>query len=213
MSNIVDSYKGTLKDLEKFKQRIMLEINELGGNDQAFKRTRVYPMAKVDPLIIEGYPVMQFGYEGMLPLYDENDYGYLRMIRNYYYRATFDAYDYSKLKIPLMKEVALVFVQYFKNKIIQDLDNRNKKYIQDAIKYTRLFGDDYWENFWNVDMAFLDEEKAHVQVYVVEQKNLPSFLNFLMKNHERLKNNINYLPTKEEYFNQFAREKENNKKM
>lgn len=199
--------KEMLKKLELLKRDIMEEINEIRENDQAVRRTTVYPMAKVQPLIIEGYPVFQFGYEGLLPTHKEDDYEYLSLIRNYYFCATFDSYDFKKLKLPAMKEVVIIFVQYFKNKKIRDLDNRNKKYIQDAIRQTNLFGDDHWQNVWNIDIGFLDKERDHVQVYVVERKNVVSFMDYLLKHHEEFKDGSKYLPSKTEYDKQFAKEK------
>ncbi len=35
----------------------MSQINMLGGNEDAIKRTSVYPRAKVKPMIISGYSV------------------------------------------------------------------------------------------------------------------------------------------------------------
>ncbi|RKJ36966.1 hypothetical protein D7X33_37925 [Butyricicoccus sp. 1XD8-22] len=146
-----------------------------------------------------------------MPTYKEDDQEYLSMIRRYYFRATLDSYDYSKLKLPAMSEVAIIFVQYFIDNKIRDLDNRNKKYIQDAIRHTRLYGDDSWHNVWNLDMGFLDEEKDHIQVYVVERINLSSFVDFLIKHHEKLKAETKYLPTKEEYMKYFAKENHSRK--
>ncbi|WP_077319078.1 hypothetical protein [Virgibacillus proomii] len=196
-----------LKDVERLRQDVMREINEIGANDQTTKKTTVYPMAKIEPLMVEGYPVFRFGYEGLLPIFIEDDYEYLSMIRNYYFRATLDSYDFKRFRLPVMKEVVVIFVQYFLNKKIGDLNNRNKKYIQDAIRQTRLFGDDDWQNVWNMDIGFLDNEKDHIQVYVVERKNLSSFMGYLMKYHEKLKDGTNYLPTKAEYEKYFANEK------
>src|SRR5690625_4471794 len=178
-------YKELLKKVEEMKENIMYSLNVLDYNEQTTKRTTVYPMARVEPFVVEGYPVFQFAYEGLIPTYKENDLEYLSMIRHYYYRATLDAYDYTKFNKPVMNEVVLIMVQYFENEMIRDLDNRNKKQIQDAIRQTGLFGSDSWNNLWNFDIGFLDEEKNHVQVYVVEKDNFGSFYQFLMKNHKQ----------------------------
>ena len=202
-----DHLKEMLKKLELFKQEIMKEINRLDKNDEAIVRTTVYPMAKVKPLEINGYPVFQFGYEGMLPLYKEDDYEYLSMIRHYYFRATFDAYDYSKLKLPAMEKAVIIFVHYFKDDSIRDLDNRNKKYIQDAIRQTRIINSDSWQHVWNMDMAYKDKEKSHVQVYVVPQHHFTDFIQFLMDNHDTLKNGTKYLMKRSEYEAEYMKEK------
>lgn len=200
-----DSLKEMLKRLESFKQEIMKEINRLGKNDEAIRRTTVYPMAKVKPLIINEYPVFQFSYEGILPHYKENDHDYLSMIRHYYYRATFDSYDFSKFQLPVMEKAVVIFVHYFNNNIIRDLDNRNTKYIQDAIKQTRIIRDDNWKNVWNMNIAFLDEEKCHLQVYVVPSSNIGNFIDYLISHHEDLKKDTDYPINRVEFERQFIK--------
>lgn len=199
--------KEALKNLEKLKQNIMRIINKMNCNEQSIRRTTVYPMAKVEPLMINGYPVFQFGYEGLLPLYKENDFEYLSMIRHYYYRATFDAYDFSKINTPVFKRAVIIFVHYFNTEMERDLDNRNKKYIQDAIRQTGIIGRDDWKHVWNMDIAFLDEERNHVQIYVTPTEKLIDFLSYLLENHEKLKENTKYLPKKEDYETEFLKSK------
>lgn len=171
-----------LKNTEEMKVYLMSRINELGGNEDTIRRTTVFPMAKVKPMIVDEYPVYQFSYEGALPLYKEADRDYLAMIRHYYFRATLDAYDFSKTDFKFDKSVILI-AQHYENKIIRDLDNRNRKLIQDAIRHTGLIGDDSWWRVWNVDMGFLDPRGNHVQVYVVSQDNCSKFIRFLQEEH------------------------------
>jgi len=63
----------TLKNIERLKVGIMKQINELNYNKDAVVPTTVYPMAKVQPMVINNYPVFQFSYEGMLPHYKHSD--------------------------------------------------------------------------------------------------------------------------------------------
>ena len=174
-----------LKSIEELKVYIMSEINKLGGNDVAIKRTTVYPMAKVKPMLINGYPVFQFSYEGALPAYKENDRDYLALIRHYYNRATFDSYDFTKIDFKFSQSV-IITAHYFNNMQIRDLDNRNRKLIQDAIRQTGLIGDDSWSRVWNVDVGFLDPKGNHVQVYVVPQENFSNFMSYLLDEHWEL---------------------------
>lgn len=98
------------------------------------------------------------------------------MIRHYYYfRSTFDAYDFSKINIKFDRSV-IINAQHYENKIIRDFDNRNRKLIQDAIRHTGLIGDDSWWRVWNVDIGFLDPRGNHVQIYVVSQENFVEFI-------------------------------------
>ncbi|MFS0574977.1 hypothetical protein AB1K83_05045 [Sporosarcina sp. 179-K 3D1 HS] len=174
-----------LKNIEEMKVYLMARINRLGGNNDAIGSTSVYPMARVKPMFINGYPVFQFSYEGALPLYKEADRDYLAMIRHYYYRATLDAYDFSKINIKFDKS-AIIIAHHYENKVIRDLDNRNRKLIQDAIRHTGLIGDDSWWRVWNVDVGFLDPRGNHVQVYVVPQENFAEFITYLQSEHFHL---------------------------
>ena len=174
-----------LKNIEELKVYIMSQINKLGGNYTAIKRTSVYPMAKVKPMLINDYPVFQFSYDGALPAYKEDDRDYLALIRHYYYRATFDSYDFSNIDFKFDQSV-IITAHYFNNMQIRDLDNRNRKLIQDAIRQTGLIGDDSWSRVWNVDVGFFDPKGNHVQVYVVSQDNFAHFMSYLQDAHWEL---------------------------
>ena len=191
----------------------MKEYNYLDYNDEAIRITTVYPMAKVKPLIINGYPVMQFAYEGVLPLYDKVDIPYQEKIKHYYYLATFDSYDYKKLLLPVFDKATIVFVHYFNYKQLSDLDNRNTKYIQDAIKLIKVIRDDNWDNVWNVNMGYYDEERSHVQVYVVEQENMGDFIIYLKDNHESMKIPEHETPKLEDYEEAFIAYQKEQKKI
>lgn len=196
-----DELKKLLVDLESLKAGIMREINRQNANEQARFPTTVYPLAKIEPLKINGYSVIQFNYEGALPLYNNQNKKYLSMIRHYYFRSTLDCYDYDDLDIKFDRAV-IVFVQYFKDLIVSDLDNRNTKYIQDAIRATNIINDDNWRNVWNMNMAFHDKTN-HIQVYVLSQENFGNFYTYLLNNHNELKKNNDYIVKKEEVFNEY----------
>lgn len=197
--------EGILKGMEYSKQYIMREINALGLNDETVRRTTVYPVGKVKPMYIEGYPVFHFGYEGALPYYDKEDHEYNSMVKQYYYSATFDGYDYSKLTLPVMEKATIVFVHYFNDMKIRDLDNRSRKYVQDAIRLTGIIKDDNWQNVWNLDIGFYDKNKSHVQVYVVPTDNFPHFIGYLIKNHKEMSIELEDLPKRKVYEKEFLR--------
>lgn len=195
--------KEMLSIMEELKIGIMEKLNAEGENKgKAVRPTTVYPLAEVKPMMINNYPVFQFSYEGLLPHFNESDKKYLRMIRQYYHRATLDSYNYDNLDVTIKRAVVL-FVQYFNSYIPRDLENRNKKFIQDAIKYTKIINDDTWHSVWNMDIGLLDEEKNHVQVYVLPQRNFSDFYNYLMDHHEKLKERGTYLIKKEEAFHEY----------
>lgn len=178
--------KGFLKEIERLKVGITREINRLNGNQEAVFPTEVYPMAKVQPMIIDNYPVFQFSYDGLLPHNRERDSEYNRIIRNYYFRATFDAYDFEKINIRF-KEAVIIFAQYFNDDIVRDLDNLNTNHIQNAIRHTGIIKDDNWHNLWGMNIGFKDPESNHVQVYLVDRNDFVKFYSYLIKEHEQLK--------------------------
>jgi len=191
----------TLKNIERLKVGIMKQVNELNCNKDAVAPTTVYPMAKVQPMAINNYPVFQFSYEGMLPHFNNENREYNSMIKDYYFRATYNAYNFEQISMKF-KHSVIIFVQYFKDKVIRDLENRNKKHIQDAIRNTGLINDDNWQNVWNMDLGYKDKEDNHVQVFVVEKENSVDFYSYLLENHEELKKDTPDSITKGDVFSE-----------
>lgn len=193
---------GTLEDLEKtlkhldiLRVNIMKAINDVKYNldmsaYRKVKPAQAHPLSKVTHEVIDNIPYFQFSYDGMLPHFNERDNEHLSLIRKYYLKATLSAYDYSKIDYKF-KNAFIVFVQYFKDNIIRDLENRNKKYIQDAIKATGLISDDCWHSVWNADLGFLDPESNHVQVYLVSKEDFANFYNILLEKHDEMKRTFN----------------------
>jgi|SRR5690625_244450 len=200
----------TLKNIERLKVGIMKQLNELNANKDSIAPTTVYPMAKVQPMIINEYPVFQFSYEGMLPHYKENDKEYNSMIKDYYFRSTIDAYDFEQITHEF-EQSYIIFVQYFENEVVRDLDNRNKKHIQDAIRNTNIIADDNWQNVWTTDLGFKDVDKNHVQVYVVSRDNYIDFISYLLEHHEEMKESKKDAITKEEFFLEYQERKRKEK--
>lgn len=202
--------KRHLISIEKLKEGIMLQINRLNENKEAIAPTKVYPVGSVQLHEINDYPVVQFNYEGLLPLYIE-DCEYEKLIKNYYFHATISAYNYEGLENILSDEVIIIYCQYFKDEIVRDLDNRNFKYIQDAIRSTCLIADDNWNSVWNMNMGLSDDEN-HVQVYVVNRKNYIDFCKWLESNHYMLANKEIYPFDKDDFIKKYQNEIANNEK-
>jgi len=64
----------------------------------------------------------------------------------------------------------------------RDLDNRNKKYVFDAIRDTGVLHDDTWQDISMMDIGFFDEHSNHLQVFVLPENVFPAFIQQL-KNH------------------------------
>src|SRR5699024_6415773 len=60
------------------------------------------------------------------------------------------------------------------------------KYIQDAIRHSRIINDDDWQHVSNTSLGFTDDFN-HTQVFVVDNKNYVDFMNELLTNDEKYK--------------------------
>lgn len=128
------------------------------------------------PIAINNYPVFQFRYEGSMPLYKEKDKKYLDMVRDYYYQATLDMYDYPNVDIQFDK-VAIIIQHVFPQRRIRDTDNRNRKYVVDAIRYTGLINDDNMDELILLEEGYIKENSIpYVNVMVLDSDNLVDFL-------------------------------------
>lgn len=128
--------------------------------------------------------MFQFSYDGMLPVY-QKDKEYIKNIRSYYNRVTYMSYDYSQVS-HTFGQTLLIICHYFKNNTIRDLDNRNRKYIIDAIRNTQIMGDDCWQNLSILENGYADT-RDHVQVYLVDDANKIDFVSYLDHHHHDLK--------------------------
>lgn len=133
-----------------------------------------------NPIIINGYPVFQFAYAGSLPLNKTDDKELKKLTRSYMEWCTHNIYKPNEYGLPLNK--AKVFIQHFyKDNIISDLDNRNHKYILDAIRMAQIIEDDNWQNI-SLDISGHKDNTSHVQVYVLEESNKHDFSKYLDEN-------------------------------
>jgi len=129
------------------------------------------------PLIINGYPVYQFSYAGSLPLNKTSDDKLKNLIKSYTEWCTHNIYSPKDKVLPFKK--AKIFIQHFyNNNVITDLDNRNHKYIIDAIRMAQIIEDDSWQNV-SLDISGYIDDKSHVQVFVVDDKHKHDFAQYL----------------------------------
>lgn len=174
----ISKLKASLSSLEVIREDIMLRINELGGNEKALSPSFVYPVANIMPLKINESPVFRIKYDGMLPTYNDHDHKYQGRIRQYYLNSTFQAYDFKNLEIQFND--ALVFIRHgFTDLSIRDLDNRNRKYLIDALRLTRLIKDDNWRNLSIYEEGTLSNTDNYVEVFILETNNLIPFIEYL----------------------------------
>lgn len=171
--------ENTLKNLELLRISLMLEKNEL--EMQSYTNMQRDSNQFYQPLMVNGYPVFQFRYDGAMPLYDETDKKYIALVRNYYYQVTLTMYEYPKIDVHFGKAV-LIIQHVFPNAIIRDLDNRNRKYLIDAIRHTGLIDDDNFMHLSIVEEGFIKKEcSPYVNAFLLGEKH---FLDFLSHKNE-----------------------------
>ncbi|TMN20935.1 RusA family crossover junction endodeoxyribonuclease [Lentibacillus cibarius] len=178
-------YINILKSLEMLKEETMVRLMEMQNDEPVERSLPENPLAASKPLVIDGYPVFQFSYAGMLPFNVEHDRDYFSSLQSYYQHVTFQAYNYASIDCQFGKS-ALLILHYFKDNVRRDLDNGNSKCIIDAIRYTRLIADDSWKELSLFQQGHPDSQN-HIQAYLVEEQNLVSFLAYLQEHHNDLK--------------------------
>jgi hypothetical protein len=173
----LNEYREAIKHLEMARiqlyKHLVQEMYSQGQPDIHFSDR--LPKCLVKRHEINGYPVYQLSYAGILPMYDD-DPGYHREIRDYYIRATLRGYDW-RTNTESFEKAAIMAVHYFSDLSIRDLDNRNRSVLINAIRYTGLIGDDNWKNITYLEKGEMDYKgRCHVQMYVLDSENLSDFL-------------------------------------
>jgi len=205
-SDRIKMIKGMLINTERFRADLMEELNRLDGNKEAFGPVNVYPMANIEQFEFNQSPVYQFSYHGALPPYEGMSREYIKLIKDYYYSSTIKSLDFMKVhefqntSVPVFNEkVSVFFAHFFSDLNIRDLDNRNKKFVLDPIRFTKIIKDDNWQELSLFDSGFLDQGHNHLQVFVLLEKNLFPFVQEFQKNKEKYIENKRF----EKQFEQF----------
>lgn len=166
----------TLKNLELLRVTLMRDEVYLHG-DPSYEPDNVVPNKRLQPHFINNYPVFQFCFRGSLPLYDKGNREYRAIIREYYFKAAMNAYEFNS--IPFRFNKATIIIQhFFKDKIIRDLDNRNRKFVIDAIRVTGLIKDDNYKVLRIVEEGFRTTEEPYVNVFLLASENFQDFLTY-----------------------------------
>jgi hypothetical protein len=77
----------------------------------------------------------------------------------------------------------VLIIHYFKDRMVRDLDNRNRKFLLDAIRQTGLIRDDSWRDLAIMEEGFHDPRGDHVQMYVLARENFANFLVYMERHH------------------------------
>lgn len=163
----------TLECLEMLRINLYRDLVE--AKTYPYQRVPIKHKNYFQPLAINGYPVFQFRYEGAMPLYDEKNKNLLALVRNYY-QATLDMYEYSSLDICFDK-AALIIQHVFPQHRVRDADNRNRKYLIDAIRFTELIYDDSMDKLLILEEGYIKKGTLpYVNALLLDSRNLHDFL-------------------------------------
>src|SRR5699024_278897 len=190
-----------LEDIERLRTQLLDTYQRETVFDYINSENRNTEYTK--PLIINNYPVFQFAYAGPLILNEIKDEKANKNMKSYIEWCTYNLYQPEIKGTPFQN--ARIFIQHFyKNNIISDLDNRNHKYIIDALRLGRIIKDDSWQNI-SLDISGHLDNKEHIKVYIIEEKNKYDFAKYLDENKHNLKVN----PFPHEMFLRFQKEEKN----
>ncbi|MEB6549274.1 hypothetical protein MXL46_09225 [Heyndrickxia sporothermodurans] len=165
-----------LKSLEDFRVRLIKETG-YSSEDLSYVPEINFRNKQTGPLEIDGFPVFRFSYPGTLPLYDAHDKEFQGLIRRMYLEATFNQYDFNVIEIRF--ECAVIVIEHhFRDASIRDLDNRNRKYLIDAVRATGLIPDDNAQVLTLFEEAYLTKKDPYIDVFVLERKNFIRFLDW-----------------------------------
>ncbi|NHN34873.1 hypothetical protein [Paenibacillus agricola] len=123
-------------------------------------------------------PVIEITFEGMLPLYfehgDRKDHQrekYRLLTKEYYISAVSQAVKRQNVQTRFKEKVIIIIAHVFADITLRDLDNRNRKYLIDAVKLSQLIKDDEWKNVSLMDCGYASKDaKNYVQIYITAEK-------------------------------------------
>lgn len=173
-----------LKSLEEFRVRLIRETGLL-SEDVCYVPEVNFSKMQSEPLRVNGFPVFRFSYPGSLPLYDTHDKEYHAVIRRMYLEATFNLYDFNEIET-CFDRAAMIIEHHFKEAGIHDLDNRNRKYLIDAVRATGLIPDDNAHVLTLLEEAHLTDTEPYIDVFVLERENLLPFLTWRSANNREI---------------------------
>jgi hypothetical protein len=164
----------TYSEIARIEKRLKEEEVE-ACNNNAICRVTVNPMPG-------NRNYVHLIYDGMLPLYME-DHKYKREMRRFYNFATGKALEGIAEK-PNFKKAFIYIVHIFPNFIRRDYDNRGRKFIIDALRYSGVIEDDNWMNIHLAESGFsILRELSRVEVFICDIEDKLLMIEYVDKFH------------------------------
>ncbi|MBG9796067.1 hypothetical protein ABD76_28005 [Paenibacillus dendritiformis] len=174
-------YRNSVMMSQKIGELVSERLHMLPERESLNPDPVVYPPCIFRQYEIEGFPVYQLSYEGMLPLYSKEN-KFCTKLRDYYIRSTMEAI--MGKEIGCLEHGFIYICHFFGNLVIRDLDNRNRRLLINAVRYAGFIRDDSWKEIEIMESGYLDvRQKNHVQVFITNPKNTVKLIERVKKNY------------------------------
>lgn len=190
-------YRGTVLQMYRLGKVIEEKIRDQPIFEEKFEAKEIslyspYPQCTITEHDLDGAPVYQLSYPGMLPLYFDKSPSisknkakmaewrhYQNVVRDYYINATVDA---CRLKNHLrtFHHAFMYHCHFFSNLSLRDMDNRNRSILINAARYSRLIHSDDWKHLTTMEDGFVDPERQnHVELFITSRENGLKMVNYV----------------------------------
>lgn len=172
-----------IKDLElarinAYKQLSLIRLR----NGEGYLNERL-PKCKVATMEYEGELIVHLLYEGLLPRYVKGQH-YTQEIRDYYMLSTLQAVEENSINVTFSSESIIWIKHHFSSNIIRDIDNRNRKYLIDAIRHARIIKDDS-QQLISIFESSVKSERDFVELFIGDPLAMLSYISNDIKQVEK----------------------------
>ncbi|MCZ1268416.1 MULTISPECIES: hypothetical protein [Paenibacillus] len=117
--------------------------------------------------------ILHFSLPGILPHYqvEQRDKRVVRKqireSKEYYNRLFFDLSSSLPARYSY-KKAFIYIIQFFSDRVIRDFDNRERKYVFDALRAALVIKDDNWQNMSVCESGEYDQGNPHTEIFISE---------------------------------------------
>ncbi len=131
---------------------------------------------------MNGVPMYQLSYEGILPIHD-HDKKFKSSVRDYYTQAAMEVLVGKDIR--RFRKAFVYICHFFSDFRVRDLDTRNRSFLINAIRFGGMVPDDDWKGLSIMEEGFLDiEKKNHIEVFVTSHENDLKMVEYVRKKYK-----------------------------
>lgn len=165
-----------LHNIEKMKLNIVSNFEHTIAQNYSIEgddKTKNILKNFQNPFIFRDFPIYFLKFVGSLPIFKKEDKAYVRLMQHYYGLAT--SRQLQNNNLPALHSAVAIIEHHFEDNIIRDIDNRNRKFITDAIRYSQVIKDDDIQHYSIYEEGFSNQEETCVKVFIIPKENLCTF--------------------------------------